>query len=55
MRETILNVLEKWKDLQPNMASEAYREILTKDLCDAIQPHVNNIIEEIVTGSINNE
>ena len=53
MREIILNVLEQWKDLQPNMASESCRELLTKDLCDAVKPYINNMIEEIVTGAIN--
>tara|TARA_Y100001938_G_C8071584_1_gene423440 strand:- start:1775 stop:1945 length:171 start_codon:yes stop_codon:yes gene_type:complete len=54
MREIILNVLEEWKDLQPNMASESYRELLTRELCNAIKPHVNNMIEEIITGAENN-
>ena len=51
MREIILNVLEEWKDLQPNMASESCRELLTRELCNAIKPHVNNMIEEIITGA----
>jgi len=41
MRETILEVLEEWSDLQPNMASASCRELLTRDLCDALAEHLN--------------
>lgn len=41
MRKTILAVLEEWADLQPNMASASCRELLTKDLHDAIIEHLN--------------
>ena len=52
MRETILEVLEEWADLQPNMASSSCRELLTRDLCDALEGHIKNLIEEITTGTI---
>lgn len=52
MRETILEVLEEWADIQPNMASSSCRELLTKDLCDALEGHIKNLIEEITTGTI---
>ena len=41
MRETILEVLEEWANLQPNMASASCRELLTRDLHDAIIEHLN--------------
>ena len=41
MRETILKVLEEWADLQPNMASASCRELLTRDLYDALTEHLN--------------
>ena len=51
MREIILDVLEEWSELQPNMASEAARLLLAKDLCDALDGYVNNLIEDIVVGT----
>ena len=41
MRETILEVLEEWSDLQPNIESASCRELLTRDLYDAIMEHLN--------------
>jgi hypothetical protein len=52
MREIILEVLEEWADLQPNMASEACRELLARDLYDALDEQTNNLLEEVVTGTI---
>jgi hypothetical protein len=52
MREIILGVLEKWSDLQPNMESETARSLLARDLHNALEEHINNLIEEITTGTI---
>lgn len=41
MRETILKVLEEWSTAQPNMESLACRELLAKDLHDAITERLN--------------
>jgi|TARA_B100001094_G_scaffold327178_1_gene384771 hypothetical protein len=55
MKEIIQNVLEQWKDMQPNMASNTCRELLAEDLYNALHPYLENIIEEVITGAINNE
>ena len=52
MREIILEVLEEWADLQPNMASETCRSLLARDLLDALEEHTGNLVEEVVTGTI---
>jgi hypothetical protein len=51
MREIILNVLEEWAHLQPNMESETARSLLARDLYDALDEYVNNLIEEVVCGN----
>jgi phosphate uptake regulator len=51
MREIILDVLEEWSDLQPNMESETARSLLARDLCDALDNYVNSLIEEVVCGT----
>jgi len=51
MLEKILNVLEEWKDLQPNMASEHCRALLARDLHDALEEHMNQVIEDVVCGT----
>ena len=51
MREIILEVLEEWSDLQPNMASATCRELLARDLYDALDAHIKNLIEEVVCGT----
>ena len=55
MKEIISNVLEEWKDRQPNMASETCRELLAEDLNNALRPYLENIIEEIITGALRDE
>ena len=55
MKQIIRRVLDEWRDRQPNMASETCRELLADDLHNALHPYLENIIEEIVTGAINNE
>ena len=50
MKEIILEVLDRWKNLQPNMASETARELLAKDLEEALNYHITDIIESIVLG-----
>ena len=52
MREVILEVLEEWADLQPNMESETARSLLARDLYDAIEEYINNLLEEVTTGTI---
>lgn len=52
MREIILKVLEEWSELQPNMASASCRELLARDLYDALDAHVSNLIEEVVCGTL---
>jgi len=32
LNKIIINVLEKYQDSQPNMASESFREILAKEI-----------------------
>ena len=51
MLEKILDVLEEWKDLQPNMASESCRSLLARDLYDALEEHINQVIEDVVCGA----
>ena len=51
MLEKILDVLEKWKDLQPNMASEHCRSLLAKDLKDGLEEHINQVNEDVVFGA----
>ena len=51
MREIILDVLEEWAYLQPNMESESARSLLARDLLDALDPYVSNLIEEVVCGT----
>jgi hypothetical protein len=55
MKEIISNVLEEWKDRQPNMESESCRELLAEDLNNALHPYLENIIEEIITGVLRDE
>jgi len=55
MKEIIKSVLDEWRDKQPNMASDTCRELLADDLNNALIPHLRDIIEEVVTGVINNE
>ena len=51
MREIILNVLEEWAHLQPNMNSETARSLLARDLYDALDEYVNDLIEDVVVGT----
>tara|TARA_Y100000310_G_C20063191_1_gene525930 strand:+ start:249 stop:464 length:216 start_codon:yes stop_codon:yes gene_type:complete len=51
MREIILNVLEQWAHLQPNMESETARSLLARDLYDALDEYVNDLIEDVVVGT----
>ncbi len=51
MLEKILDVLDEWKDLQPNMASEHCRSLLARDLYDALEEHINQILEDAICGS----
>ena len=51
MLEKILDVLDEWKDLQPNMASETCRSLLARDLHDALEEHINQLIEDVVCGT----
>ena len=51
MLEKILDVLEEGKDLQPNMASESCRSLLARDLYDALEEHINQVIEDVVCGA----
>ena len=51
MREIILDVLEEWAHLQPNMASESARSLLARDLYDALDKYVNDLIEDVVVGT----
>ncbi len=46
MKEIILQVLKDWKDLQPNMASASCRELLARDLHDALSKHLNIVISK---------
>lgn len=50
MKKIIINVLEEWVERQPNMASESCRELLAEDLDQALRPHLQIMIEEIITG-----
>ena len=51
MREIILDVLEEWSELQPNMASKTARSLLARDLHDALNEYMNNLIEDVVVGT----
>lgn len=51
MREIILKVLEEWSDLEPNMASASCRELLARDLYDALDAYIKNLIEEVLCGT----
>jgi len=51
MKEIILKVLEDVSaGTQLNMQSEGAREMLADKLEEKLQPHVNNLIEEILLG-----
>ena len=51
MREIILNVLEEWSHLQPNMESETARSLLARDLYDALDEYVGDLIEDVAVGT----
>ena len=50
MREIILEVLADYAKIHINMESESARQLLAKDLEEALSKYVNNLIEEIVVG-----
>ena len=50
MKEIILNVLEDSSNSQINLQSKSAREMIANKLEEKLQPHVNQLIEEIVVG-----
>ena len=51
MKEIILEVLENVSaNRQLNMQAEGAREMIANKLEEKLQPHVNQLIEEIVVG-----
>ena len=51
MKEIILKVLEDAStSTQLNMQSEGARQLIADKLEEKLQPHVNQLIEEIVVG-----
>ena len=50
MKEIILKVLEDSSTSQINLQSESARAMLANKLEEKLQPHVNQLIEEIVVG-----
>ena len=51
--EIILEVLEEWEDLQPNMKSRACRHLLAKELSEPLNKYFQSTIEDIVCGASN--
>ena len=45
---TIKQVLTDWQHTQLNIASEAGRDMLTKELNDALQPIIADYVESVV-------
>ena len=50
MKEIILKVLEDSSHSQINLQSESARTMLATNLEEKLQPHVNQLIEEILVG-----
>ena len=50
MKEIILKVLEDSSNSPLNLQSESARTILANNLEEKLQPHVNQLIEEIIIG-----
>ena len=50
MKEIILKVLEDSSNSQLNLQSESARGMLANNLEEKLQPHVNQLIEEIIVG-----
>jgi hypothetical protein len=50
MKEIILKVLEDSSNSQLNLQSESARTMLANNLEEKLQPHVNQLIEEIIVG-----
>jgi len=50
MKEIILKVLEDSSNSQLNLQSESARTMLANNLEEKLQPHVTQLIEEIVVG-----
>ncbi len=50
MKEIILKVLKDSSNSQLNLQSESARTMLANNLEEKLQPHVNQLIEEIVVG-----
>lgn len=47
----IEQVIDRYKDTQLNLASDAARSDLTKSIHDAVDEHIKNIIENVCVGT----
>jgi hypothetical protein len=51
LNKIILGVLERYKDAEPNMASEEFRELLTSELEKEVDKYCMTLIGAIACGS----
>ena len=54
LNQIISKVLEEYADQQPNMASEAFRNLLADKLEAEVDKYCQALIEAVVTGSCGN-
>ena len=55
MKKIILKVLDDYAEIHMNMASPTAREILAKDLEEALTKYFGDEIESITTGTFKNK
>jgi len=60
MRDVILNALkelscDKTSDCQINLQSESTQVMIAEKILEKLNPHVNELIEDIVLGASTNE
>ena len=48
LNKIILEVLEKYKDMQPNMASNAFRNLLSNELEKEVGKYCMTLVESVV-------
>ena len=53
LNQMIMEVLEKYAETQPNMASESFRKLLADEIEGKIDKYCQELIECISVGSVN--